>query len=354
MTSGRTRRIQFSKVRISSPPRAVGDEDDVAAAGSIPEPFFNCSKPGHFWINWVAILGHFVNTLTMLFIYLGKDQFALPYTESVVTWDRTNGTCPPASRELETQNNGKFCIGPKQKTFDCDGEPCALDYGAMIISFHALSFVFQLAAALTDIFDNGVLGYRYSDMIAKGKNPLRFIEYSISASIMLMIIAMINGVVDIHLLFCIAVLTASCQLCGLVVEYVDDIIMKWINHLNGWLTFCAAYWCITRAYLSSVEYSDASPPDFVYVIVLMLFLLYASFGLVQLVELMCITRGCNACCINAPLANCCRSSLNDIWCPACRREDKCNPLYKEMVYVALSLGAKMVLGWILFVNVLMT
>ena len=366
MTSGRTRRIQFSRVRINSPAREDGeDEENLPPAGessseekgcckrliSFFTSFFSCKKPGYFWINWFAILGHLVNTIVMLAIYLGKNQLALPYTESVTTWDRIgiNGTCPPASRELETANNGKFCIGPKQKTFDCGDDVCALDYGALIISFHALSFVFQFAAALTDCCKNGVLGYRYSDMIKDSKNPLRFIEYSISASIMLMIIAMINGVVDIHLLFCIAILTASCQLCGLVVEYIDDIYMKWINHLNGWLTFCAAYWCITRAYLASVEYSDASPPEFVYVIVFLLFLLYASFGFVQLLELMCITPRCNMCCKNA----CCTTSCNDLWCPAPRTEDRCNPYYKEMVFVTLSLGAKMVLGWILFINVLM-
>lgn len=351
MTSGRTRRIQFSKVRISSPVREEGDDESSSPPTGPPSnSFFDSSKPGYFWINWFAILGHCVNTLVMLIIYLGKEQFVLPYTENVVTWDRHNGTdCPPASRKLETQNNGKFCIGPQQKTFDCDGEPCALDYGAMIISFHALSFVFQLTAALTDCCEKGFCGYKYSDMIKNSKNPLRFIEYSISASIMLMIIALINGVVDIHLLFCIAVLTASCQLCGLVVEYIDDIAMKWINHMNGWLTFCAAYWCITRAYLSSVEYSDASPPDFVYVIVLMLFLLYASFGFVQFFELICMTKSLDY--------GCCKffeCKTDSKWCPSCRKESKCNPMYKEMVYVILSLGAKMVLGWILFVNVLMT
>ena len=169
---------------------------------------------------------------------------------------------------------------------------------------------------------------------------------------MLMIIALINGIIDIHLLFCIAVLTASCQLCGLVVEYIDDksIGMKWINHLNGWLTFCAAYWCITRAFIASAEAVDGvSPPDFVYLIVLLLFLLYASFGFVQLVELMCITKWMN-------IGGCCKCFVREtdsVWCPSLRSDGKCNPLYKEMVFVTLSLGAKMVLGWMLFVNILM-
>ena len=169
---------------------------------------------------------------------------------------------------------------------------------------------------------------------------------------MLMIIALINGIIDIHLLFCIGVLTASCQLCGMVVEYIDDksIGLKWINHLNGWLTFCSAYWCITRAFIASSEAVDGvSPPYFVYLIVLLLFLLYASFGMVQLVELMCITKWMN-------IGECCKCFVREtdsVWCPSLRKDEKCNPLYKEMVYVTLSLGAKMVLGWMLFVNILM-
>ena len=365
MATGRTRRIQFSRIRFSSPtkrgPYPVDPPlgDSKIAAGGKPKSdgcwksfkAFWKDKPGYFWINWFAILGHLINSIVMMAIYANRDSLGITYTENVLEWKRSNGTCSLDSRELETANNGRFCIGPVQKTFDCDGDPCALDYGWMIISFHLLSFVFQLTAALTDICKNGVLGYRYSDMISNGKNPLRFVEYSISASIMLMIIAMINGIIDIHLLFCIAVLTASCQLCGLVVEYIEDVNMKWINHLNGWLTFCAAYWCITRAFIASAEAVDGvSPPDFVYAIVLILFLLYASFGFVQLVELMCITK-----CIN--IKNCCKCFVRETdskWCPSLRKDNKCNPLYKEMVYVTLSLGAKMVLGWMLFVNILMS
>ena len=57
-----------------------------------------------------------------------------------------------------------------------------------------------------------------------GLNPLRFLEYSISASVMLVAIAVLNGVFDINLVASIAVLTCSCQLSGLVVEYLlkDD------------------------------------------------------------------------------------------------------------------------------------
>lgn len=357
MTS-RSRRLRFGPV--------FADGDEVTGLvktdlGSSNPPKGCCKwivdQPAYFWINILAILGHLGNFIAMWIIYSEKNPLKITYTENVITWEQkaANTTCSEASRQLNTTNNGEFCIGPQTHTFDCGDELCYYDYGWMIIAFHMLSFAFQLGAAMTDLCKNGCCGYKYSTQVDEGKNPLRFIEYSISASIMLMVIAMINGIIDVHLLACIAVLTASCQLCGLVVEYLDDekqLGLKWISHLNGWLTFCTAYWCIARAYFGSVEYSDASPPDFVVAIVLALFALYASFGLVQLVELMCLTRPFNICCA----CKCCSkdSPVCPALCPAFRTDDRCNPKYKEIVFVTLSLGAKLTLGWILFFNILMS
>ena len=85
-------------------------------------------------------------------------------------------------------------------------------------------------------------------MIEDNKNPLRFIEYSFSASIMLISIALLNGVTDINLIVSIAVLTAACQLCGLAVEYVNELKIKWLLHLTGWLQFFWAYGIIGHAF----------------------------------------------------------------------------------------------------------
>ena len=60
------------------------------------------------------------------------------------------------------------------------------------------------------------------------------IEYSFSASIMLIAIALLNGVTDINLITSIAVLTSSCQLCGLAVEFIKDKKNKMVNTFN-WL-----------------------------------------------------------------------------------------------------------------------
>ena len=170
-----------------------------------------------------------------------ENSVIIPYTESYSEWTSvdSNSSCPLGSRAFDT-SNGKFCIGSTTKPVSCDEGSCyGIDLGWLIISFHLLSFAFQLLATLTNF--KPILGYKYSDMIDKNRNPLRFIEYSFSASIMLIAIALLNGVTDINLITSIAVLTAACQLCGLAVEFVKNYKIKWLLHITGWLQFCWAY-----------------------------------------------------------------------------------------------------------------
>lgn len=275
--------------------------------------------------NYFAIFGHFASAVTMISLLAGQKSFITPYTETFAEYQNKqfNITCPFGSRQFNTTDQD-FCIKTVTKPVSCDDDVCyGINLGILIISFHILSFLFQLLAELTNRF-GPILGYKYDSMIKQNKNPLRFIEYSFSASIMLIAIAVLNGVTDINLITSIAVLTAACQLCGLAVEYVEDIKIKWLLHLTGWLQFCWAYGIIFHAFFRSIQSSNDNngpgPPSFVYVIVILLFLLYASFGFVQLLELI--------------LA------------------EKLNKYTKEKAYVLLSLTAKLLLGWMIFSNVL--
>ena len=352
-----TKKIKYSKLE-----RENFEVETLLSQGSTNE-FYQ----GYIIINYLAILGHAISAGVMMGIYLNRTPLQIPYTETYLKWNQldnitVNNTCQ--GRRLETRNQGEFCIAATSSVIkgcgDKGDENCGLDLGWLVISFHLLSFFFQLLAALTNWFVEGCCGYKYSEMIAKGTNPLRFIEYGFSAAIMLMCIALINGVTDINLIASIAVLTSATEICGLVVEYLEDIKMKWILHLNGWLLFLCAYGIIAHAYFKAATAVDGiSPPDFVYVIVLVLFLLYASFGFVQLIELTCETDffECynNERCTKKGDDPCNRCNVS--FFPALRVESppnkkKCNPLYKEMVYVTLSLGAKLVLGWLIFSNVL--
>jgi hypothetical protein len=282
-------------------------------------------KNNYRYYNYFAILGHLASAITMAALLSGKNPLIIPYTETYSEWKNiNNGTCTLGSRSFET-SNGNFCISSVTKPVDCNknNECYGINLGWLIISFHILSFIFQLLASFTD-YTGPIFGYQYSKMVESGKNPLRFIEYSFSASIMLISIALLNGVTDINLITSIAILTSACQLCGLAVEFVENIALKWLLHLTGWLQFCWAYGIIGHAFFKSIQVAEDNstpgPPDFVYAIVIILFLLYSSFGFVQLIELI--------------------------------NHNNFNPFTKEKAYVILSLTAKLILGWMIFSNVL--
>lgn len=275
-------------------------------------------------LNYFAIIGHLLSAISMIVLLEGANSVTIPYTESYLTWMpiMKNNTCPIGSRQFSSREQD-YCLQTQTSPVSCQGTSCyGLDLGWLVISFHLLSFGFQFAAALTD-FTGPIIGYQYSEMVKNNRNPLRFIEYSFSASVMLIAIALLNGVTDINTITSIAVLTSSCQLCGLVVEYVEDKSIKLTLHFTGWLQFCWAYGLIGHAFFRSISASKESgatgPPDFVYIIVIALFLLYACFGFVQLVEVTC----------------------------------GLNPFTKEKSYVLLSLTAKLLLGWMIFSNVLL-
>ena len=308
-------------------------------------------------LNWVAVALHGITAISMIGIYSSdattSSVFKTTYT--YLEWRRLDNYSDFCSGgKVNTTNEGPFCIGqssPKDLN--------TLDLGWLVISFHLLSFLFQGFIGLTDYFQVkipiiNVETIQYKDTILDGKNPLRFVEYSISAAIMLICIALLNGVIDDDILWCIGILTGTCQICGLVAEYINDYYMKWILHFNGWALFLTAYGIIYNAFnRSATADADIKPPDFVYVIVMVLFLLYASFGFVQFVELTCIGNRDRCCCFTSREEN-----LDDKrWFPDYRvrknGKSRCNPLYKEMVFVILSYTAKIVLGWMIFSNVLL-
>jgi len=312
-------------------------------------------------VNWFAVFGHFCSFVLMIYFYMQlSEPFTIPYTETYIKWNRLknvtgNETCAPSLGRINSTDPAEdFCIGVTTGNIADSG----VDLGLLIIAFHVLSFVFQGLAGLSECCKDGVglgfgfgaiLGFqvdtyrfRYTTEISKGRNLLRFVEYSFSASIMLVAIALLNGVTDINLIACIAVLTAATQIAGLVCEYLlakgEDFLIAWVMHVIGWMQFLCAYGVIMHAFLRSATQDETiQPPWFVFVIVWSIFAFYGSFGMVQVTELLCYK---NSCC----------SYFNRY--RSCRVDQRINYQCKEMAYVILSLASKLVLGWLIFTNFL--
>ena len=166
-----------------------------------------------------------------------------------------------------------------------------LDVRYVIAAFFVLSAVFQSIG--------GVMGSH------KKNARLRFIEYSFSASVMIMAIAVEAGIRDAYTIEMMFVLTWATMMLGMFADVLSEMseklqnqqqkisepLFEWLGpwswlapHAAGWVTYMTAYAPILDHYRHSIEKSDsdAKPPGFVNVIVYLQFALFSSFGLVQL------------------------------------------------------------------------
>tara|TARA_R110002050_G_scaffold111583_3_gene225256 strand:+ start:1957 stop:2229 length:273 start_codon:yes stop_codon:yes gene_type:complete len=80
----------------------------------------------------------------------------------------------------------------------------------LIALFLGLAFldhavVFTISLAFKDLFERW--------MMKDKTNPLRWLEYSASASIMSVLVGALSGIYDVHTLFLIGVTTAICMVC---------------------------------------------------------------------------------------------------------------------------------------------
>lgn len=348
MTS-RSRRLSFGPVfaeeKNNQPVTEYGLDES-------PNCCKKCFTPFHAGWNRVAYILHLISAVVMIVFAVEYREVNIPLTESFLKWNNvtdlvanSSNVCGPnADRRVDTRTSGVFCIENSTRptgTF--------INLALLVIFFHILSFFFQALADFTS--RRPLCGYSYEEIVKAGRNPLRFIEYGASASIMLIAIALLNGIRDVDMIAAIGVLTAATQMCGLVVEFLTEdkqLPLKWILHLTGWMQFFCAYGIITHSFaLAATAVEGVEPPAFVHIIVIVLFLLYASFGFVQLVEMLIATFGCTPC-------DCC-------WCKPCcgncyfednKKSHRIDPECKENTFVFLSLGAKIVLGWMIFANVL--
>tara|TARA_B100001250_G_C19815878_1_gene798355 strand:- start:3421 stop:4656 length:1236 start_codon:yes stop_codon:yes gene_type:complete len=153
-------------------------------------------------INYVACSLHLVQAIYGMTI----QNLNVMVDEHYVHWG--NGTvCEPNST---VATNGFILTRTSAHTHD-------ISLKWLIVMFHFLSFIFELAVNVPYTFEKG-WGERYRDNIEKGTNCLRFVEYSASASIMLIAIALVSGIYGSYALIGIGFLTFVTMVLGGVAE----------------------------------------------------------------------------------------------------------------------------------------
>lgn len=188
------------------------------------------------------------------------------------------------------------------------------------IAWGVAAFVFLSAIAHWLIASPGVFDW-YRRNLERNRNDARWIEYSVSASVMVVLIAMITGISDVAALVALFGANAAMILFGLVQEHYEEpggrLLPFWLGCLAGIVP-----WIAIGIYLISPT-TAANPPGFVYGIFVSLFVFFNSFAINMYLQYKRI----------GPWRN---------------------YLVGESVYVLLSLVAKSILAWQVFAGTLAT
>lgn len=190
------------------------------------------------------------------------------------------------------------------------------------IQMPLLIAVFFLLSAFFHLLIATIYNRRYNHDLALGINKLRWAEYSLSASVMMVAIALLVGVYDLASLLMIFVLVAIMNLMGLVMEIHNQstVKTKWVSFYVGCLAG-AVPWIVVAIYLWLGASNGSRAPTFVYWIFVSIFAFFTCFALNMVLQYKKVGP----------------------W-----REY----LYGERVYIILSLVAKSLLAWQVFAGTL--
>jgi hypothetical protein len=151
--------------------------------------------------------------------------------------------------------------------------------GLAVAIFLGLSAFFHFLVASPQFFG------RYSTGLTQSRNYFRWVEYSISSSVMIVLIAQICGVTDITAIISIFGVNASMILFGWLQEKYET------PGNGGWLPFifgCIAGivpWVGLMFYVLSIGgAAKTAAPAFVLGIVISLFVLFNTFAIVQYLQ----------------------------------------------------------------------
>ncbi len=191
------------------------------------------------------------------------------------------------------------------------------------IQLAPLVALFLLISAIAH-FTLATIGYNwYKRKLKKHINPARWYEYSISASLMIVIIAMLTNILDLGTLIALFTLTAVMNLCGLMMELHNQTTERtnWTSYIIGCIAGIVPWIVIAISLVGASVQSGGQIPDFVigiYVSIAVFFNLFAVNMALQYKQV---------------------GKWKDY-------------LYGERMYIVLSLVAKSALAWQIFFGTL--
>lgn len=242
---------------------------------------------------WNVVLAglHFVQFVIMVFASFLKDPLATaPVVSSYLAFDPVTRTLSAAQREV----------------FDYPiGFAVALFFLLSAVAHFAVAFPFRAW---------------YERHLARGQNPARWIEYSLSSSVMIVVIASLTGIQEIGTLIAIFGANAGMILFGWSMEAANEGRERpqWLHYIFGCIMGIIPWLVIGAALFTAATVPGAaSIPTFVFIIFISLFISFNVFAITMVLQYGKIGR----------------------WR---------DYLYGERTYMLMSLIAKSLLAWQVF------
>jgi hypothetical protein len=246
------------------------------------------------WNVALAVL-HAVQGLAIVAISLAKSPVvAAPVVSSYLTFDTATSTLVPAQRML----------------FD-------LPIGPAVALFFFLSAIAHFAVAFP------ARGW-YERRLARGQNPARWMEYALSSSVMIVVIATLSGIQEAGTLVAIFGINATMNLFGWSMEAANEGRERpqWLHYVFGCIAGSVPWVVIAIALGTAATEPGAAPiPGFVIAIFVSLFVSFNVFAINMVLQYRRVGR----------------------WA---------DYLYGERAYMLFSLVAKTLLAWQVFAGTL--
>jgi hypothetical protein len=222
----------------------------------------------------------------------------------------SNDTTYPIFTNFLSFNTETFSLAPEPKLL------YELRFGPAVAAFLLISAVAHFYLA--------TIGHRkYVENLNRGMNPIRFYEYALSSSLMIVLIGMLAGLWDLGAIILIFGINAMMNLFGIMMELHNQGTPKtsWTAYIYGCIAGIFPWIVIFVYFLGSVNSGDAKPPAFVYAIIPTLFVFFNIFAINMVLQYKKVGR----------------------WR---------DYLFGERVYIILSLTSKSVLAWLIFAGTL--
>ena len=180
------------------------------------------------------------------------------------------------SNDFTLPVTARYLAGPPGTTFTDTVSLFDIRIGYAVALFLGLSALFHFLVSSPTLFPKYIAGLKNSI------NIFRWVEYSVSSSLMILLIAQITGISDYGALLGIVGVNASMILFGWLQEkYARPGKGDWLPFIFGCIAGIVPWLIVLISVISPGSPSDATPPGFVYGIIISIFALFNSFAWVQ-------------------------------------------------------------------------